>query len=644
MAKGDKLLKVTRARVILPAAGTVWTAAAVLHAAHVSPLDPALVCACTALAVRGSRARPLTRATVAAGTWLTAATAWGPMAGPHGAMTWLYGAGTFAGLLWANWHPAVREARQWREARFGWLSQAHVYDLGGSHMIGHERTRLGEAYELDVRGTRKRASAIASGSLAERIAEDEGLPKSRVEVTEGKVAGHVRVSIRHVDPWKRPIPHPLLDPDPEIDLSGPASIREPLPIGQDPESGAPLTATLWDSDGGKTFQVVAKKGAGKSTLLSDLRERITACPDAALWDINVSKGAEDREWAPLCQHSACGPDERVKAVRILAAAEAEIGRRGNLPRDTKVFLPTPEDPAIVILIDEIDALVQADPYRVRKLLSYIASKGRSESVILVLAGQRATANWMGGADVRANIDYVACGKVRSPGELQHALGSLGFSVPDMTTYGEGKPGVWVIVDDGGDYQAGRAFKLDELTDIRKIAAQRAYYPEPVPVRAGSVTEPPQTEEPSGIDHLDDGLLEDTLDPKLRGLLAKIDATTADTRRIDAENEQIIAHLADVPPEKMAESTAARWHQIAEQTEIPPGVLDPLLSMLAGEGTSASKAAEAFGVSKWTARCWLEKLRDNGTACIGGKGRGARWRLTRTTDSDDGGTSGGKTCD
>ncbi len=632
MAKGDRLLKVTRARVILPAAGTVWSAAAVLHAAHVSALDPGLVSLATALAVRGSRARPLTRATVAAGAWLTAATAWGPMAGPHGALTWLYGAGTLAGLLWANWHPAVREAREWRDARFDWLSRAHHYGLGGSHMVEHERTRLGDRQVFDTTGTHKLASRIAAGSLAELIAQEEGLPLSRVQVRTPR-PGLVEISRRFTDPWKHPIAHPLFDADPEIDLSGPATVRKPLPVGQDPESGKPLEMVLWDEIGAKVVQVVAKRGAGKTTLINSLRERITACPDADLWDINLSKAQEDREWAPVCEHSACGPDQRQKAFRILRAAHNLIDQRGATPRDDKVFIPTPTGRLKVLVIDEVDALVAANPAFVRAELAYIASKARSEGVVLVIVGQRATADWIGGGNVKANIDYVVLGKVRSPGEVQHAAGSMGFALPDMTSYGEGKPGVWVIAEHGGDYQVGRSFKLDELTDIRKIAAQRAHQPEPVPVAAGSFTEPLQTEEPSGIDHLDSGLLEEALDPAMRDLLAKIDATNADTRRINAESEQIIANLPDVPPEKMRESAATRWRQVGEQAEIPEEARGRLMALLAA-GTTIRPAAEALGVSVWTMRTWLQKLRDQGIAVLEGEKKAARWRLARQAVRSD----------
>jgi hypothetical protein len=516
----------------------------------------------------------------------------------------------------------VREAREWRDARFDWLSEQHRYGLGKSHLVKHEKTRLGDRRVLDVTETGRLSSRIASGSLKELIAQDEGLPLSRVQVRVPR-PGLVEISRRFKDPWEHPIAHPLFDPDPEIALPVPATIREPLTVGQDPETGDPLDITLWDGDGGKTLQVVAKRGGGKTTLLSDLRERVTACGDAVLWGINVSKGVEDRDWAPLCEHSACGPSQRVKAIQILAAAKRLIDERGSAHRDGKVFQPTRAGPAVVILIDEIDELVKADP-RVRDLLAYIASKGRSEAVILVIAGQRATAAWMGGADVRANIDYVAIGKVRSPGEVQHALGSMGFAVPDMTTYGEGRPGVWVIVDGGGDYQAGRAFKLDELTDIRKIAAQRAGQPAPVPVPAGPVTEP-QTEASSGIDHLDSGLLEDTLDPKMRGLLAKIDATSADTKRINAESDAIIASLPEVDPQKMAESTAARWRQVGEQAEIPQEARERLMALLAA-GTTIRPAAEALGVSVWTMRTWLQKLRDQGIAVLEGERKAARWRL------------------
>jgi hypothetical protein len=667
MAKGDRILNVARARVIIPAAGGVWTAAAIMHAAHVGPLY-VLFGSVAAAAVAG-RARPAWMAVAGMGAWVTAATAYGPAE----ALTVTWGIGTVAAIAAAHCHPSVRKAKDWRRARMEHLATAHRRGLGGSHLVHHERTRLGVVDEYDVIDTGKLASQLAGGSLAELIAQEEGLALSRVQVSCPR-PGRLRVSIRHTDPWKNPVAHPLFDSDPEIELPVPATIRAPLPIGQDPETGDPLTLTLWDDEGGaKTILVVAKRRAGKTTMLSALRERITAAEDADLWNINLSKAQEDREWAPLCERSACGPGERKKAFSILREARNLIDARGAAQRDNPLFQPTATDRLKVLIIDEVDALVAAGGPWVKEELAYIASKAGSEGVVLITAGQRATAAWSGGGNVRANMETVVIGRVRDAGEVQHALGQRGVYIPDLTTYGEGHKGVWVIVDDADDHQAGRAFNLRELTDIREIVTQRSRVSEmvaagnlpvsnllagnhspghgppdgfgqPMPSGDAPASEPRHTGDSEPHDDggegglpFDDVIREmetqvmSDLPDDLRDQLGKISKRNVETRKIIEETNRMPPPVS-VDPEAQARSTAERWRQAAEQTVIPDNSRAKLLALLAGEGMSGRKITEAFsGVKRYMIMYWLNRLRHEGLAQIEGKGRAARW--VRTQDGD-----------
>ena len=93
-----------------------------------------------------------------------------------------------------------------------------------------------------------------------------------------RLAGRVEVSIREHDPWANPIMHPVLDEDPEIDLSGPCTCRQPAVVGQDPETGPPLRSRSGTRTAARTSLIVGQKGAGKTVLLNCLRERVTAAP------------------------------------------------------------------------------------------------------------------------------------------------------------------------------------------------------------------------------------------------------------------------------------------------------------------------------------------------------------------------------
>src|SRR6202012_1148597 len=118
------------------------------------------------------------------------------------------------------------------------------------------------------------------------------------------------------------------------------------------------------------------------------------------------------------------------------------------------------------MMDEIDAATQVPA--IRQLLENVASKGREYGVSLVRAGQRGTAEWTGGGNIRANDDVFCIGMVNRRGEMMHAAGDLGLTMPDMASYGEGHGGVWVIAETGGDQHVGRTFMLKGPPDIAEI--------------------------------------------------------------------------------------------------------------------------------------------------------------------------------
>lgn len=657
MPQGDRLLRAARPRVVLPVSAGVWAAAAVMHHAHVAPLEVAFASAATAALAYATRARPLTGASIFTGAWLTFATATGPLTGANCWPTLLWATLTGGGLVLLHRHEAVRMAKAWKVAREDWLSRAHSLGLGGAHLIEHEETRLGDRQVLDTTGTGKLASQVARSNLAERIAQDDGLPLSRVKVTGGRIAGRVVITRRFRDPWADPVPHPLFDDAPEIELDVPCTVRKPLPVGQDPETGTPLELPVWeDGQGGKNILVVAKKRAGKTTLLNCMRERVTASSDAILVNINLSKAQEDRRWAPACHLSATGPEDRKKALKILRWVVALIDERGRIPREDKILAPSPQTPLVVVNVDEIDSLAGGRDMlaqAAKRLLAYIASKGGSEAVTLIISGQRGTADWVGGSDTRSQVDIVCLGKIGRRGEAMHAAGDMGLALPDMTSYGEGHAGVWVIAEDG-DYQVGRTFNLSELGDISELADERAVpeedqVPLSAPQRPAQPAEPPvgagavepaavavldKTEDTSGIAHLDDGSLEDALPPDDLERLARLDAKSAENHQLAAQNQAMLNSAPEVSTDQAAAFTAQRWEDKAAQTEIPPQVRQVLLSLL-GEGTTIRAATARLGdVKRWKVAEYFNRLRFEGVARLDGKGAGAIWRLaTPDTDSD-----------
>lgn len=663
------------ARAVLPSSGLVWTAAEIMHWTGMpGTLDTSLATAAAAVIAWGAAGRwagiprRLPWWIAVGGAWLTVAVAEGPLHGwPYAPLTWTWAVASLVAWRMARRHPAVVEAQQWRYQRADWLlGKSHRWGLRGSHLLEFEETRLGERYVVSTKGTGKRASAIESGHTAELIAEDEDLPVSRVRVRRHRLAGRAEISIRRTDPWAKPILHPLLDDNPEVDLPGAYSIRDAAPVGQDPETGRVLLVTLWDEIGAKKIVIVAQQGSGKTVVLDDLSERITAASDAIQVRVNLSvKGhAEAERWGPACHLTAFGPHQKSRAVRVLRVVNGIIEWRAQRYK-TGQWTPSPGDPLVEVILDEADSAMAVP--QVRREVDDIATKGREYGVGLIRAGQRGTTDY-GSAKTRAQDDVFVIGKVNRQGEVYHAAGSMGFSLPDMAAYGEGHSGVWAVAELGGGHHSGRAW-LFTPADAARIAAERAFsQPELHPACREFLGEPyeellstdvfaewardhattppkaaaqPQDSTPvspatspapivtlnaSDIEHLDFPM---DMDDDTRAKLAAIDEKLGNARRIVAETAAM-----PKPPEVSREAldalTAERWRQVGEQAQIPEEAL-PVLLRLLREGTTISSVAEALGVSKWDARTFLEKLRNEGIARVDGKGRGARFRLVDDGD-------------
>jgi predicted ATPase len=90
----------------------------------------------------------------------------------------------------------------------------------------------------------------------------------------------------------------------------------PVPVGIIPETGGPMTVTLFDEIGAKAIGVHGATGSGKSTLLNDVRERVTAMGDAALVQINGAHMGDELTWEPLAAATACVPPRPRSRVTV----------------------------------------------------------------------------------------------------------------------------------------------------------------------------------------------------------------------------------------------------------------------------------------------------------------------------------------
>lgn len=680
---------------VLPASGVIWTAAEVMHFAGVHmtlPLGGAT--AFLAILTWGAAGRrkdmpgSLPWWVAACGAWLTAAADLGPLAWwPAPVLTGAWLVLAVAASRAAHRHSAVTEAREWREARERWLMIRNDWGLGGSHLIGFERTDIGELYTVNIKGTGKKRSEILSSKLAEHIAQVEDLDENRVELMRFGPAGRVRISIRRADPWERPVLHPLVCDEHDIAVPEVRSILDEAMVGQNRETGDLLTVPLCDDNGARRVSVTGISGAGKGVLIDDLAEHVTACDDALMVHLNLSvKGYEDEEsWGPACWLTAYGPEQKSRAGAILKIiGEVIEWRARNFKRGQ--YVPSPEHPAIIVFADESDAAVAV----VREGLNMIATKGRSAGVGYVHVGQRNTRDY---ADPKARSqDNVFCtGMVRNANEDRHAGTGTG---PDMATYGEGKPGVWKIERLGGGQQVGRTWIFHPKAaghgaEVERIAQERADYqpelshacleylgdayrvlratevyerydrsrnpdayddsePDAADAPAGEAPQAPAPSAPqdpaaapsapartakTALAEKDpfETWLEMDVDEGTQEKLAAIHAKLGGARQI-LEEAEARPRPVEGDPEARAAVIAERWKQVEDSTEITPDQRATLLGLLA-DGTTADAAGKALGVSKWKALTYLRKLRSEGVARVDGKGRAARWRQATPAGGD-----------
>jgi hypothetical protein len=635
-------------RLPLPVALVTWPAAWVMHAGHVPGRDTGIVtlvaagCAWVIWARRSRAGGKLMLPTEAAlvvaavGGWITAAVTWGPLApaSTH-LLSWAYLAGVIGGYTWLRRHEAVRAARKRRdeeaawEARKAWWHQfAPGIGLGDFDLQSVTPTYLGEEYLLTGSPYGDRASAIAgnSGAITERWEHLEGLPYGSIDIDRTTHPGQLRVSIRRKDPSvSADVRHPMTDPGSPYAgwFPVPATIREPVPFGVIPETGEPMEAVLWDEEGGKVIGVYAQTGMGKTTVLNCWRERVTAMPDAILIQVNGAKVGDEMAWEPLAAATAAGSAqfEDGAAERILRTLEwaqlliTERSRTHVLTGDS-VFQPTPEDPAVVIVIDEIDEVAKisgAPP-----VLEFLASKLRSAAVVLVIAGQRATNQWTGGGGVKANLSTVLLGNMARESESRHATGAE-HDIPDISEYSRGRAGFFQVWDVRGKRvrARGRAFNIGNIRDQQVIIRAREADSKPVlpgPALVFDDAEQTTTDEGSRPS-------ESPMRTRLANALGMLNGSTP---------RPAPKAPADTPPAPPAASRQPR-----AVPGVPPEAMQTLMRLLsAPEGTSAAAAGEVLGVAKSTAHRYLVALRDAGLVKMAGIGKSARWRRANLGKIED----------
>jgi FtsK/SpoIIIE family len=340
--------------------------------------------------------------TAIAGGWLTAATALGPATPPMPALA--AGLTLVCALPW--WASRRRRAKVRVERMLeSWPEIASAVGLAGSQVM---------SATVDVWGWRARFRLARGQTIRDVIAK---IPA--IESGLGTFRGAVRVHPTPDDLANR-CELGVLDTDPHADAitwPGPSvtSITEPIDFGPF-EDAAPCRVLFLRRHalfGGAT-------GAGKSGALNVLIGNLVACADVVIWAIDMKKGMELGPWAACIDRLATTPEEArallADAVAILEARAALLAEQGQ-----RVWEPSPDMPALIILVDEYAELVDDTPGAVKDADS-IARRGRAVAVNLIAATQRPTQKAMGQGAVRSQMDIRVCFRVRERKDVDLILG------------------------------------------------------------------------------------------------------------------------------------------------------------------------------------------------------------------------------
>jgi hypothetical protein len=339
---------------------------------------------------------------LAGGAWLALAAALSPLTPP---LPLALGIGWL--VLSVPWWAHRRRRARVRVERTlaAWPDIARAVGLAGSAVM---------SATVDVWGWRARFRLARGQTITDVIAR---IPA--IESGLGTFRGAVRVYPTRDDRANR-FELRVLDTDPHADAipwPGPSigSITEPAELGPF-EDATPCTVLFLRRHaifGGST-------GSGKSGGLNVLMGNLTACPDVIIWAIDLKRGMELGPWTECIDRLATTPEG---ATQLLRDAVAILKGRAEYLASTgrRTWEPTPEMPALVIIIDEYAELSEEAPDAMH-YTDEIARLGRALAVTLVAATQRPTQKVMGQGAVRSQMDLRICFRVREQRDVDLVLG------------------------------------------------------------------------------------------------------------------------------------------------------------------------------------------------------------------------------
>jgi hypothetical protein len=196
---------------------------------------------------------------------------------------------------------------------------------------------------------------------------------------------------------------------------------------------------------------------------------LVACADVVIWGIDLKKGMELGPWADCLDRLATTADEArallADAVAILEARAAVLAEHGQ-----RVWEPSPDLPALIIVIDEYAELADDAPDAI-KYADSIARRGRAVAVNLIAATQRPTQKAMGQGAVRSQMDVRICFRVRERKDVDLILGQ-GMLTAGWNAHTLNAPGKFLIA--AAEHDTARRARAYLVTDQAVAETARRY--------------------------------------------------------------------------------------------------------------------------------------------------------------------------
>jgi S-DNA-T family DNA segregation ATPase FtsK/SpoIIIE len=389
--------------------------------------------------------------TAAAGGWLTAATVHGPWRDPL--PTILIAGMLAAGVPW--WSHRRRRARVRVDRTIqAWPDIAEQIGLAGSRVL---------SAVVDVWGWRARMTLHAGQTVADVVAHVPAI-ESGLGTRPGAVrvepdlahAGRFLMWVLAEDPHAGAIPWP-----------GPTSrsVADPIELGVFEDAAQVRVPVLR-----RHVLIGGTTDSGKSGVLNIILGNLAASPDVVLWGIDLKGGMELRPWTSCLARLATTPAEATAllrdAVRVLEARAQALGQDG-----ARTWEPTPQAPALVIVIDEYAELADTAPAAAEYAES-IARRGRAIAVTLLAATQRPTQKAMGGGALRSQMSVRICLRVRERRDVDLIL-DKGMLTAGWHAHTLDAPGKFYVLADGHQHpRRARAYLVAD-DDVHTTAAAHA---------------------------------------------------------------------------------------------------------------------------------------------------------------------------